>query len=150
MRHEQRRLPELRQLRPELPPVLEDAAELERTWADPPGPTGWLGSVDHKAIGRRYLVTAFVFFLLAGVLAALMRLQLSRPDNPFLSADLYNQIFTVHGTTMMFLFAVPVMQALGVYFVPLMVGAPSHFHGWSRSVTGCSCSVEFFSTRPFC
>ena len=74
---------------------------------------------------RRYLVTAFVYFLLGGMLAALMRLQLSRPDNTLIGPDLYNQIFTTHGTTMMFLFAVPVMQALGIYFVPLMVGARS-------------------------
>jgi cytochrome c oxidase subunit 1 len=60
---------------------------------------------------------------MGGVLAALMRLQLSRPDNTFLSADLYNEIFTTHGTTMMFLFAVPVMQGLGIYLVPLMVGS---------------------------
>ena len=54
-----------------------------------------------------------------------MRIQLARPDNTFLGPDLYNQIFTMHGTTMMFLFAVPVMQALGIYLVPLMVGARS-------------------------
>src|SRR3954465_7936348 len=107
----------------ELPPVLEDPKELEATWADEPGLWGWLRSVDHKAIGRRYLGTATVMFLLAGGLAALMRLQLSRPENPLMGPDLYNQLFSTHGTTMMFLFAVPVMQGLGVYFVPLMVGA---------------------------
>jgi cytochrome c oxidase subunit I+III len=96
---------------------------LERTWADPTGAIGWLKHVDHKSIGRRYLITAFAFFLLGGVLAALMRLQLSRPDNTILGPDLYNQVFTTHGVTMMFLFAVPVMQGLGIYFVPLMVGA---------------------------
>src|SRR5438045_6080671 len=106
-----------------LPPVLEDPTELERTWADAPGPLGWLRSVDHKAIGRRYLATASVMFLFAGALAATMRLQLSRPENPFIGPDLYDQIFATHGTTMMFLFAVPVMQGLGIYFVPLMVGA---------------------------
>src|SRR5689334_8728485 len=62
-------------------------------------------------------------FLFAGVLAATMRLQLSRPENPLIGPDLYDQIFATHGTTMMFLFAVPVMQGLGIYFVPLMVGA---------------------------
>ena len=98
---------------------------LERVWRDPPGLLGWFSHVDHKSLGRRYLVTAFAFFLLAGILAALMRLQLSRPDNAFLPPDLYNQIFTTHGTTMMFLFAVPVMQGLGIYFLPLMVGARS-------------------------
>src|SRR3954454_6963834 len=107
----------------ELPPVLEDPRELERTWADDPGLWGWLRSVDHKAIGRRYLVTAATMFVFAGILAALMRIQLARPENRFIGPDLYNQIFATHGTTMMFLFAVPVMQGLGVYFVPLMVGA---------------------------
>jgi cytochrome c oxidase subunit I+III len=105
--------------------VSDDAADrrLERTWADPPGWRGWTSSIDHKTIGRRYLVTAFAFFLTGGVLAALMRLQLARPGNPLFGPDLYNQIFTTHGVTMMFLFAVPVMQGLGIYFVPLMVGA---------------------------
>jgi cytochrome c oxidase subunit 1 len=100
-----------------------DWKRLEQTWADPAGVIGWLTHIDHKSIGRRYLVTAFVFFLAGGALAALMRLQLSRPDNGLIGPDLYNQIFTTHGTTMMFLFAVPVMQGLGIYFVPLMVGA---------------------------
>jgi len=109
----------------ELPHAAEDLAMLELTWSEPGGFSGWLHHVDHKSIGRRYLVTAFGFFLLGGMLAAVMRLQLSRPDNTVVGPDLYNQIFTTHGTTMMFLFAVPVMQALGIYFVPLMVGARS-------------------------
>jgi cytochrome c oxidase subunit I+III len=108
-----------------LPHAGEDLTMLEATWAEPTGVAGWCSHVDHKSIGRRYLVTAFVYFLLGGTLAALMRLQLSRPDNTLIGPDLYNQIFTTHGTTMMFLFAVPVMQALGIYFVPLMVGARS-------------------------
>ncbi len=112
-------------MRRELPPADEDTRLLEETWAEKPGVVGWLSHVDHKSIGRRYLVTAFGFFLLAGVLAAMMRLQLSRPDNDIFGSDVYNQLFTTHGTTMMFLFAVPVMQGLGVYFVPLMVGARS-------------------------
>jgi cytochrome c oxidase subunit 1 len=105
------------------PAVDQDFVQLEQVWAEPRGFYGWFTHVNHKSIGRRYIITAFVFFGLAGILAALMRLQLSRPNNTFLSADLYNQIFTMHGTTMMFLFAVPVMEALGVYLVPLMVGA---------------------------
>jgi cytochrome c oxidase subunit I+III len=96
---------------------------LERTWANAPGVYGWLTSVDHKSIGRRYVATAFVFFLMGGVLAAAIRVQLSRPENTLIGPDLYNQIFTTHGMTMMFLFAVPVMQGLGLYLVPLMVGA---------------------------
>jgi cytochrome c oxidase subunit I+III len=96
---------------------------LDRTWDNGRGLIAWLSDTDHKAIGRRYLVTAFGFFTLGGILAALMRIQLSRPENTFLSPDLYNQVFTMHGTTMMFLFAVPVVLAMGVYLVPLMVGA---------------------------
>ena len=67
----------------------------------------------------RYIVTAFVFFGLAGILALLMRIQLARPENHFLGPDLYNQFFTVHGTTMMFLFAVPMMEGIGLVSVPL-------------------------------
>jgi cytochrome c oxidase subunit 1 len=105
------------------PWIEQDAARIEQTWAEGRGFYGWLTAVNHKTIGRRYITTAFIFFGLAGILAALMRLQLSRPNNAFLTADLYNQIFTMHGTAMMFLFAVPVMEAIGIYIVPLMVGA---------------------------
>jgi cytochrome c oxidase subunit I+III len=97
--------------------------ELERTWAQPPGLWHWLSSVDHKSIAKRYIVTALVFFLLAGLEAAVMRAQLARPENTVLGPDAYNQFFTMHGITMMFLFAVPVMEAMGLYLVPLMIGA---------------------------
>jgi cytochrome c oxidase subunit I+III len=96
---------------------------LARAWKNPRGFIGWLSEVDHKAIGRRFIVTAFIWFILGGLLAAMMRVQLARPENTFLGPDLYNQVFTMHGTTMMFLFAVPVVLAMGVYFVPLMIGA---------------------------
>jgi cytochrome c oxidase subunit I+III len=95
-----------------VPPSADDATALERTWRDPPGLAGWLASINHKAIGKRFIVTAFGFFVAGGLLAAAMRLQLARPDNKLIGPDLYNQIFTMHGTTMMFLFAVPVMQAV--------------------------------------
>src|SRR2546423_2194379 len=70
------------------------------------------------------MVTAFIFLALGGVLAAIMRLQLMKPENSLLGPDLYNQIFTMHGSTMIFLFAVPMLfQGFGVYVVPLMCGA---------------------------
>ncbi|MGY3264845.1 cytochrome c oxidase subunit I [Lysobacter sp. HA35] len=97
-------------------------AELERVWADKPGFIGWLTTVDHKRVGRRYIVTAFVFFALAGILALLMRTQLIIPNNTVLGPDRYNQVFSLHGSAMMFLFAVPVMEAVAVYIIPLMVG----------------------------
>jgi cytochrome c oxidase subunit 1 len=97
-------------------------AKLAVTWARPPGFIGWLSSVDHKDVGRRYIVTALVMLALAGILAAVMRMQLSQPDNDLVSPARYNEIFTMHGTTMMFLFAVPVMQGMQLYLTPLMVG----------------------------
>jgi cytochrome c oxidase subunit 1 len=95
---------------------------LRRLWSRRPGFWGALSVVDHKIIGRRYIATAFVFLALGGLLALAMRLQLSQPEARFIDPDRYNQIFTMHGTTMMFLFAVPVMEAMAVYLVPLMVG----------------------------
>ncbi|MET4631500.1 cytochrome c oxidase subunit I+III [Bradyrhizobium sp. I1.8.5] len=95
---------------------------LEETWKTPSGFWGAFATVDHKIIGRRYIFTAFVFLALGGVLAALMRIQLAQPEARLLGPDRYNQIFTMHGANMMFLFAVPVMEAVAVYLVPLMVG----------------------------
>ena len=96
--------------------------ELERTWSAPGGFWGWITSVDHKSIGVRYLITSFVWFALGGLNAALMRLQLARPEMGLLGPDRYNQTFTVHGTSMMFLFAVPAMLSIAIYLVPLMLG----------------------------
>src|SRR5947208_15584190 len=105
-----------------LRPSVDVHAVLEQTWSRKPGFLGWLASTNHKDIGLRFIVTAFIFFLFGGVLAVLMRLQLALPGNTLIGPDLYNQLFTTHGTTMMFLFAVPVMEGMGLYLVPLMVG----------------------------
>jgi len=96
--------------------------ELERAWSERGGIAGWFSVTTHQAIGKRYIITAFIFLLLGGIEALLMRLQLARPDNGVLGPEKYNQIFTMHGTTMMFLFAVPMMEGMGVYLVPLMLG----------------------------
>jgi len=96
--------------------------QLMQRWATRPGILGAIAAVDHKVIARRYIVTAFVFLALGGILALAMRIQLAQPEARFLDADRYNQIFTMHGSNMMFLFAVPVMEAMAVYLVPLMVG----------------------------
>jgi len=100
----------------------EMRAKLSATWKEKSGFYGWLTSTNHKSIAKRYIVTAIIFFILGGLEAGMMRLQLSRPENHFVGPDLYNQIFTMHGSTMMFLFAVPVMEAVGLYLVPLMIG----------------------------
>jgi cytochrome c oxidase subunit 1 len=83
----------------------------------------WLTTTDHKKIGILYLVTTFVFFLLGGVEALMMRLQLGTAENTLLTPEVFNQLFTMHGTTMIFLFVVPIMAGFGNYFVPLMIGA---------------------------
>src|SRR4051794_12042413 len=94
-----------------LPDSEAEHEELQKTWSPRRGPFSWFAQIDHHTIGIRFIVTAFIWFGLGGLLAALMRIQLAKPNNTFLSADQYNQIFTMHGTTMMFLFAVPVMEA---------------------------------------
>ncbi|MBV8842586.1 MAG: cytochrome c oxidase subunit I [Bryobacterales bacterium] len=100
----------------------QQAEELARAWKNRPGPLGWISVTTHQELGMRYIVTAFIFLLLGGIEALMMRIQLASAENTFLNPARYNQIFTVHGTTMMFLFAVPVMEGMGVYLVPLMIG----------------------------
>jgi cytochrome c oxidase subunit I+III len=72
-------------------------------------------------VASRFIVTGFIFFLIGGVLALIMRTQLIVPDNELISPELYNQLFTMHGTVMMFVFAVPIMEAFGAYLVPGMM-----------------------------
>jgi cytochrome c oxidase subunit I+III len=124
---------------------------LERTWAVPRGVIGWLSAADHKTIGKRFIATAFAFFLLGGILAVLMRVQLARPQNTFLDPDLYNQLFSLHGTTMMFLFAVPIMEAMAIYIVPLMIGTReiafprlAAFNYWVFLFGGAMIYIAFF------
>ena len=108
--------------RPRQGPVLEELKTYEDAWATPPG---WrkLSSVSHRVVGQRFIVTGLAFFLIAGFLALLVRTQLIVPANTFLDAETYNQVFTMHGTLMMFLFAIPILEGFGVYLLPLMLGA---------------------------
>ncbi|MET7752248.1 cytochrome c oxidase subunit I [Micromonospora sp. NPDC005367] len=101
----------------------EDLARLEAHWGERPSLRSWFSTVDHKRIGRRYLVTASLFFVLAGISALAMRTQLARPEANLLSPEEYNQLFTMHGTAMIFLFATPMLFGFGNYLVPLMIGS---------------------------
>jgi cytochrome c oxidase subunit I+III len=94
----------------------------ERVWHDPTGFVGALRTIQNIPLSRRYMVAAFVFFLAAGIQALLLRVQLFRPDNDFIDAQTYNQLFTMHGTTMMFLFVIPFLEALAAFMLPLMLG----------------------------
>jgi cytochrome c oxidase subunit I len=91
--------------------------------AEQRGWLAWLTTTDHKRIGIMYFVATFVFFILGGVEALIMRLQLAQPDGTLVTPETYNGLASMHGTTMIFLFVVPVMAAFGNYLVPLMIGA---------------------------
>ncbi|HEX3159503.1 MAG TPA: cytochrome c oxidase subunit I [Gemmatimonadaceae bacterium] len=100
----------------------DGAERLYAAWARPRR-FGLLTEVNNTVIGVLYIATGFLFFFGAGVLALLMRVQLAVPGNTFLDADTYNQFFTMHGTVMMFLFAVPIVEAVAVLLLPNMLGA---------------------------
>jgi cytochrome c oxidase subunit I+III len=96
---------------------------LERIWAEPPGLGTFLDTIDHKRIGKHYIYTAFAFFTAGGVEAAIMRAQLARPDERILNPEAYNQLFSMHGITMIFFFVTPMLFGFGNYFIPLMIGS---------------------------
>ncbi len=138
----------LREYPNELPRPEGELEELKRVWATP---TGFrkITAVNNTVIGLLYIGAAFLFFLLAGILGLIIRTQLAVPGNNLVSQDFFNQLFTVHGTTMMFLFAVPVMEALGVMLLPQMLAARdlpfprlSAFAIWAYVIGG----LVFFST----
>jgi cytochrome c oxidase subunit I len=96
---------------------------LTAIWETAPGLYGVFATVDHKTIGKRYLVTAFMFFLLGGLEAAAMRAQLAQSNLHLLTPEQYNQLFTMHGVTMIFLFASPILSGFSNYLWPLMIGS---------------------------
>lgn len=105
---------------------MADAAlhdRLTKLWATDPGFLGSLATVDHKKIGVRYLVTATIFLLLGGIEALVMRAQLAGPETGLISPEAYNQLFTMHGVTMIFWYAAPILSGFGNYLIPLMLGA---------------------------
>jgi cytochrome c oxidase subunit I len=95
----------------------------EPAFAQPRGLWSWLTTVDHKRIGILYLFTALFFFAVGGLEALFIRIQLARPNSDFISADTYNQMFTMHGTTMIFLAVMPLSGAFFNFLIPLMIGA---------------------------
>lgn len=97
--------------------------ELEPLWSPPPTRLGFLAAVNHSVIGLRFIVTAFAFFFIGGVLAMVIRAQLAGPDTHFLNGAAYGQVFTMHGSIMMFLFAIPLIEGVALYLLPKMLGA---------------------------
>jgi cytochrome c oxidase subunit I+III len=131
------------------------AERLLRTWHTPKGLRYW-SAVNNTEVGIWYTALAFIFFLFAGVLALLLRLQLALPDNDLLSAEFYNQAFTLHGSVMMFLFAIPVFEAIAVTLMPQMLGARdlpfprlAAFGFWCFLLGGVFlCGSIFFDAAP--
>ncbi|WP_424360335.1 cytochrome c oxidase subunit I [Methylocystis parvus] len=95
---------------------------LSRLWEGEPGLRGWLSTVDHKEYGKRYIATAFLFLLLGGIEALVMRLQLAGPNRNLLTPEQYDQLFSMHGLTMIFLYAQPVLSGFSVFLFPLLLG----------------------------
>jgi cytochrome c oxidase subunit I+III len=131
-----------------LPRPEGELERLEQVWRTP---SGWrfFKTVNNTNIGLLYIGTALLFFVLAGILGLLIRLQLAVPENGFLAVGTYNQVFTMHGTVMMFLFAIPVVEALAVYLLPNMLGARdlpfprlSAYAYWAYAIGG----LAFFCT----
>jgi cytochrome c oxidase subunit I len=102
---------------------IEHQARLLPLWETAPGLKGFLTSVDHKQIGVRYIVTAFVFLTLGGVEALILRLQLAGPNLSLLTPEQYNQLFSTHGMTMIFLYASPILSGFSNYLWPLILGS---------------------------
>jgi len=99
------------------------AVKHDETLSEPRGLWSWITTIDHKRIGIMYLLLSIFYLFVGGIEAGLMRVQLSHPDNTFVSADTFNQLFTMHGTTMIFLAVMPMSAAFFNYLVPLMIGA---------------------------
>jgi cytochrome c oxidase subunit I+III len=103
--------------------VASVAERLEGIWGERPGLISWLQTVDHKKLGFKYLYTGLIFFVFGGIESLIIRAQLADAKLEVIDPETYNQMFSMHGTTMMFLFIVPVLSGFGNYFVPLMIGA---------------------------
>ena len=99
------------------------AERLDEIWGEKPGLRSFISTVDHKRIGFRYFYTGMLFLILGGLEAMAIRMQLAGPNLELLTPEAFNQLFSMHGITMMFLFAMPVLSGFGNYFVPLMIGA---------------------------
>ena len=100
----------------------ERSARLRSLWESKPGLYGWFATVDHKTLGIRYIVTAFTFLGLGGIEALIMRIQLAQPNEHVLSPEQYNQLFTMHGITMILWYSLPILTGFSVYLQPLLLG----------------------------
>ncbi|MBV8911027.1 MAG: cbb3-type cytochrome c oxidase subunit I, partial [Gammaproteobacteria bacterium] len=134
------------------PDSVPHAERLMQLWESEPGLKGFITSVDHKEIGLKYIVTAFVFLALGGIEALVMRLQLAGPDLRLLSPERYDELFSTHGMTMIFLYAGPILSGFSNYLWPLLLGSRdmafprlNAFSYWVFLAAGIFLYVGFFT-----
>src|SRR5688572_24341341 len=125
---------------------------MEATWTRPPGVIGFLSGGDNNTIGLLFIASAWGFFLLAGLDATVIRTQLAFPESNLIRAEWFNALFTTHGTAMMFLFAVPMLEAMAIFILPLVLGTRdmafprmSAFTFWTSLFSGL---LFYASTLP--
>ena len=121
-------------------------------WSSPPGWRGFFTAVNNQPLGKRFIITAFIFFILGGIQALFIRAQLTVSNNDLIGPDVYNQLFTMHGSTMMYLFAVPLLEGLALYIIPLMIGSRdvafprlTAFSYWTYLFGGILFYMSFFA-----
>ena len=136
-------------------PIAEALRNARRAAASYRGVWSWIATVDHKRIGLMYAVTAFAFFLVGGIEALIIRLQLAKPNGSIVDPDQYNRLFTMHGTTMIFLVVMPMSAAFFNLLVPLMIGARdvafprlNAFSYWVFLFGGLFMTASFFTGNP--
>ncbi len=124
---------------------------LTEIWETPKSVWGWFANVDHKSIGIRYLWTSMAFLCIGGVEALIMRVQLARPEQALMSPEMYNQLFTMHGVTMIFWYASPILSGFSNYLIPLMIGSRdmayprlNAFTYWSFLLSGILLYIGMF------
>lgn len=139
----------------QLKPVEATAAlkeQLKKIWEDKPGLVGFLTTIDHKRIGIRYIVTAFAFLILGGIEALIMRVQLAQPGAEMLTPEQYNELFSIHGISMIFLYASPILSGFSNYLWPLLFGSRdmafprvNAFSYWVFLASGIFIYASFFT-----
>src|SRR5499427_5129459 len=129
------------------PMFVPDAEAQTKPWLD--RVHEWIVTVDHKKLGLMYLCYGLLFLVVGGVEATAMRIQLALPDNHFVSPQLFNQLFTMHGTTMIFFSAMPIVFGIAVYLIPLMIGARDmafpRLNAWGFWMSALGGIVLYFS-----
>src|SRR5690606_14815520 len=99
----------------------KEVSLFEKIWTAPTGWRDWFASVNNQPYGARFMAASFIFFSLAGIMAIIMRLQLAVPENNLIGPQVYNELFTMHGSTMMYLVLLPFLEGFAIYLLPQFI-----------------------------